>query len=140
MLMLAFNIPAGPAGELPFNDTDNGAWYSPTLATAVSKEIVKGYDNGTFKPGQTVNKAEYLKMLFKTNGIEFTQDLTANPYGDVPKNAWYAPYAYLLNKRNLLDVNNNLLKPANGMTRADVAETIYRLKHVLDNNLLTYSR
>ncbi len=140
MLMLAFDVQAGPSKKLNFTDTDDNQWYAPTLATAVDQGIVQGYADGTFKPANTVNKAEYLKILFKTNGIEPNVDVTANPYADVPKDEWYAPYAYLTNKRNLLDVPNNLLAAANGMTRGDVAETIYRMKYITDNNLLSYSK
>jgi hypothetical protein len=140
MLMLAFNAGTGPAQQLTFSDTDNGAWYATTLGTAVAKGIVEGYSDGTFRPANTVNKAEYLKILFKTNNIELTDSISANPYADVPKDAWYAPYAYMTNRKNLMDVANNILDPANGMTRGDVAETIYRLKYVLDNNLVTYSK
>ena len=138
MLMLAFNAGTGPSEPLSFSDTDNGAWYATTLGTAVAKGIVQGYDDGTFRPGNTVNKAEYLKILFKTNGIEMTDSLTTNPYPDVPKETWYAPFAYLANRKNLMSVS--LLKPDDGMTRGDVAETIYRLKYILDNNLVTYSK
>ena len=106
----------------------------------MAKGIVKGYNDGTFRPGSTVNKAEYLKMLFETNGVDLTDSITANPYADVPKDAWYAPYAYLTNRKNLMEVADNLLKAADGMTRGDVAETIYRFKHILDNNLVTYSK
>jgi hypothetical protein len=142
MLMLAFNVevPLSGTGQLPFSDTDNGAWYSSTLATAVNKAIVKGYDDGTFKPGNTVNKAEYLKMLFLTGGIQPGADLDGNPYSDVPKNTWYAPFAYLTNKQNLLDVPNNRLQADKGMTRGDVAETIYRLKYIQDHNLVTFAK
>jgi len=140
MLMLAFNIEAGPGGELPFADTEDNAWYASTLSTAVDQGIVKGYADMTFKPGSTVNKAEYLKMLFLTNGIKPNTNLSANPYDDVPKDSWYAPYAYLTNKRNLLDVNNNRLEADNGMTRGDVAETIYRMIYVMENDLLTYAK
>jgi murein DD-endopeptidase MepM/ murein hydrolase activator NlpD len=140
MLMLAFSVGTGPAQQLTFSDTDSNAWYATALGTAVAKGIVKGYDDGTFRPGSTVNKAEYLKMLFETNGVDLTDSVTANPYADVPKDAWYAPYAYLTNRKNLMEVADNLLKAADGMTRGDVAETIYRFKYVLDNNLVTYSR
>ena len=140
MLMLAFNVPAGPAGALPFSDTNNSAWYAGTLATAMSKGIVKGYDDGTFKPAQTVNKAEYLKILFKTNNMELTDSLTSNPYSDVPMGAWFAPFAYMANRKNLVDIANNMLYPSSGMTRGEVAETIYRLKYIVDHNLVTYSK
>ncbi|MBN2307164.1 S-layer homology domain-containing protein [Candidatus Peregrinibacteria bacterium] len=140
MLMLAFNVEAGPGGKLPFSDTDDGAWYAATLATALGKGIVKGYDDGSFRPSNTVNKAEYLKILFLTGGIKPEDNLVANPYSDVPKDAWYAPFAYLTNKMNLLDVSNDRLSAGNGMTRGDVAETIYRLKYIQDHNLVTYSK
>ena len=140
MLMLAFGLQAGPGSKLPFSDTDDSAWYAGTLSTALEKGIVRGYDDGTFKPSSTVNKAEYLKMLFLTGGITPSENLSANPYDDVPKDAWYAPYAYLMNKQNLLDVPNNRLSAGSGMTRGDVAETIYRLKYIQDHNLLTYSK
>ncbi len=140
MLMTAFDMEAGPAGPLPFTDTSNSAWYAGALATALQREIVKGYDDNTFRPSGIVNKAEYLKMLFLTGGITPNTDLAANPYSDVPKDAWYAPYAYLMNKMNLLSVANNRLAAGSGMTRGDVAETIYRLKYIQDNNMVTYSR
>jgi len=139
MLMLAFNVSNGPTQPLSFWDTDSGAWYATTLGTAVERGIVRGYDDGSFKPGQTVNKAEYLKMLYETNDIEMSDPIVADPYSDVPKDAWFAPYAYLTNRRNILDAGRNLY-PSNGMTRGEVAETIYRLKYVLDHNLVSYSK
>lgn len=139
MLMLAFDIEAGPNEALPFTDTDESAWYATALSTALRKDIVKGYEDGTFRPSNTVNKAEYLKMLFETNGLKPTDDLKANPYEDVPVNAWYAGYAYLTNQKNLLEVNNNRLNAGSGMTRGDVAESIYRLQVVLNEGLLTYA-
>ena len=140
MLMIAFDLKASVANELPFSDTDGSAWYASTLATALDRAIVEGYDDGSFRPSNTVNKAEYLKMLFLTGGIiPDDESLTANPYSDVPKDSWYAPYAYLTNKMNLLAVANNRLSAGSGMTRGDVAETIYRLKYIQDHNLVTFS-
>lgn len=139
MLMMAFDMEAGSADSLPFSDTDNSAWYAGALATALTQAIVKGYEDNTFRPSSIVNKAEYLKMLFLTGGITPAENLVANPYSDVPKDAWYAPYAYLMNKMNLLSISNDRLSAGSGMTRGDVAETIYRLKYIQDNDLVTYS-
>ena len=138
MLMLAFNVEVGGGYELDFQDTDNSAWYTSTLSTAVARGIVKGYPDGTFKPANTVNRAEYLKILFKSNNIEPDSEIT-KPYEDVDLSAWFAGYAFLANKKNILDAENNLY-PADGMTRADVAETIYRMKMIQENNLVTYSK
>lgn len=140
MLMLAFNVPAGPAGALPFSDTDNKAWYASTVATALSKAIVKGYADGSFKPAQVVNRAELLKMLTLTADENPNEVLSANPYSDVLTTDWFAPYAYMAKKKNLVEVSNDTLRPGEGMTRADVAEAIYRLKMIKDHNLVTYSK
>lgn len=139
MLALAFDLHMTGGTRLPFSDTDSKAWYASTLRSAYDAEIVGGYSDGTFKPGRTVNKAEYLKILFKSSGIKITSTITSNPYNDVSKDAWFAPYAYMLNKKNILDYGNNLY-PSDGMTRAEVAESIYRLKYIQDNNFLSYSK
>ena len=124
--------------NINFKDTDLNAWYGSTLKTAVAKGIVAGYPDGTFKPAQTVNRAEYLKILFNTNEIKPSKEI-AKPYGDVNITDWFAGYAFLANKMNVIEAGSNLY-PGNGMTRADVAETIYRMKVIQDNNLVTYSK
>jgi len=138
MLMLAFNVDVGGPFELNFSDVDKGAWYASTLSTAVARGIVKGYDDGTFKPSNTVNRAEYLKILFATNNMTPKTDIT-KPYDDVELTDWYAGYAFMTNKMNILETGSKL-NPSNGMTRADVAETIYRMKMIQVNNLVSYSK
>ncbi len=139
MLMKAFQVQGQGASELPFSDTQKGAWYSEALASALNKKIVQGYADGTFRPEQTVIVAEYIKMLFEAGGIESTAQISAAPYADVPKESWYASYAHLLNRKNLLEVEDGKLNPGSGMTREKVAETIYRLNYLMKNDLLTYS-
>lgn len=138
MLMLAFNVSVGAGEALSFNDTDNSAWYAGTLATAVARGIVGGYNDGSFRPANTVNKAEYLKMLFATNDIEENGVITEKPYSDVDTSAWFASYAFLAKSMNLVETSGGYLFPQKGMTRAEVAETIYRLKMIQKNNWVAY--
>ncbi|REE66649.1 chitodextrinase [Paenibacillus taihuensis] len=52
-------------GEVPtasFSDTA-GHWAEANIKLAVSKGIVTGYPNATFKPNQTVTRAEFAVML-----------------------------------------------------------------------------
>lgn len=138
MLMLAFDIKNTDVKAVSFKDVNNKDWYASFLATALQKGIVAGYADGTFKPDKTVNRAEYLKILFKTNNLEASQNLSRQPYSDVPLDAWFAPYAFLANKKNILPLQGDALEPLKGMTRAEVAETIYRMKMIEMNNWLTY--
>ncbi len=138
MLMTAFNVGVGGHSEVNFTDVDNNAWYAASLGSAVAMGIVNGYADGTFKPANTVNRAEYLKILLKANDIEPNSEIT-QPYDDVTLDQWFAGYAFLANKMNLLQPATNF-RPADSMTRAGVAETIYRMKMIQENDLVTYSK
>ncbi|MGG1634371.1 S-layer homology domain-containing protein [Paenibacillus sp. NRS-1760] len=50
------------APNVSFSDV-TGHWAEASVKQAVSSEIVKGYSDGTFKPGQTVTRAEFAVML-----------------------------------------------------------------------------
>ncbi len=114
-------------GRLPFKDVDENAWYSKYLYTAYKKEVVNGHPDGTFKPSDTVNKAEFFKMLLNTYRIDVDDDVKQDPYTDVPKNAWFAPYIAKAKELGLIDEGTTALKPETGMSRGDVATAIYRL-------------
>lgn len=138
MLMMAFSINAGSDVNLTFSDVSSDAWYAETLKAAVSRGIVKGYDDGTFRPGNSVNRAEYLKILFGTSNMK-AENISTKPYDDVEISAWFAPYAYMANRMNLLSPADDF-NPGNPMTRAGVAKTIYRMKMIQENNWVTYSK
>ena len=48
-----------------FSDVKKGAWYEDTLEWGLSKNMIKGYTDGTFKPNNTVTEAEFLTMLLR---------------------------------------------------------------------------
>lgn len=108
-----------------FTDVPVGEWYTKYINQAYRLGIVKGYQDGSFRPGQTVNQAELLKIAFESFGI----DLTDYPVTDLPDgidtNAWYAPYLQYALDNDLLDLN--AVDPASGMTRELFSELIYRL-------------
>ncbi len=121
-----------------FTDVDPNAWYANPIAAAAAKGIIKGYADGSFKPGNTVNRAEYIKILMEATDIELTTEIT-KPYNDVELTDWFAGYVFLANKMNLLAPAQNF-NPGGVMTRAGVAETIYRMKMIQENNLVSYSK
>ncbi len=41
-----------------FSDVDAGAWYEPFVCWAADEGVVNGYDDGTFRPDDTVTRAE----------------------------------------------------------------------------------
>lgn len=122
-----------------FSDTYSSEWYYTYLASAYAKGVVQGYNDGSFKPTQGVNRAEFLKMLFNTVGISVDPVVTSNPYNDVDNLAWYAPYVQYSKEKNLFPLSGSDFNPSQAMSRLEVAEVIYRMITVNENPGQSYS-
>jgi len=122
-----------------FSDTASGEWYSDYLATAYSLGIVQGYSDGSFMPSQGVNRVEFLKMLFAVVDISVDPVVTEDPYDDVNNLSWYAPYVQYSKEKNLFPISDSNFEPSEPMSRLEVAEIIYRLIVVLQNDGESYS-
>ncbi|MCT4592233.1 MAG: S-layer homology domain-containing protein [Candidatus Gracilibacteria bacterium] len=125
MLLLGLEIPV-TTGEVAFNDVVSGEWFEDYLYTGVEKEIVNGFPDNTFKPAQQINRAEFFKILLNSADVKLPNVKKA-PFKDVEQDAWFARYAQYAKDNALLDFNNNKFEPARFMTRAEVAEALYRL-------------
>ncbi len=112
---------------LPFTDVGLSDWYTDYVATAYDKNIVKGYPDSTFKPGNTVNRAEFAKMLLLAMDIQPETGITKDVYSDVKKDDWYAGYAKYFKDKKLLDTENNQFEPAKEMSRGEISEAVYRI-------------
>jgi len=132
-------IPTDAAmGLAGFSDVDGGQWYAPYLRKALSMGVVEGYPDGTFRPAQTVNLVENLKILIKAENIDLSgvTDLYINPYHDVEYWGWYTPYLAYAGKKNLIvaDAKGNIY-PDQGMTRGKLAEVLYKFMYIQDRNI-----
>lgn len=114
-------------GSAPFRDTSDDQWYSKYLFTAYSKNIVNGNPDGTFRPTDTVNRAEFFKILFNGMSVDISPTVEFAPYDDVTTSDWFAPFLAYAKDLGLLDTNSVNIKPSGEMTRGDVAQSMYRL-------------
>jgi amicyanin len=116
----------------PFRDISRTEWYAPYVAKAKELEIVEGYPDGTFRADQTVNLVENLKILLLTQNVDLSAVVVnENPYADAFADQWYAPYVMYAKMKNLIDADaDNKVYPAQGMTRAKLAEAMYRLMYM----------
>jgi len=71
------------AEKLKLTDVKDGDWFKSNVEFLIDKGIVNGYADGTFKPSDTVTKAQFVKMIITSIG-----------YTDIPSgsNYWAAPY------------------------------------------------
>ncbi len=61
------------AGKSCFKDVPADAWYTKYVCYAKSKNIVKGYTDGTFKPGQDIINVEAYKILLATFQVKIEE-------------------------------------------------------------------
>lgn len=84
-----------------FSDVEAGDSFFIPVQYLKENELIEGYDDGTFRPYQEINRAEALKVLMKAipNQSEPEAD-SALPeeeteefsFADVDENEWYYPY------------------------------------------------
>ena len=113
--------------SLPFPDTPAREWYSGYVATAFNRSIVNGYPDKTFRPANTVNRAEFLKMLLSAMEVDVDMSVKKDVYSDVKKDDWFAPYVAFAKEKNLVTHRGGNFHPQEGMTRAEVSDLIYRI-------------
>ncbi len=111
-----------------FPDVLHGSWYAKFASKAKNLGVVKGDDStGRFRPGDTVNLAEILKILLITNKVDLPITEVA-PYPDVAADAWFATYfTYAKNQFLLPQKSSENVNPATPVTRGLMAELLYQL-------------
>lgn len=124
LLLTRYGAVGDMANDGHFPDVLDGEWYTSFVMNASILGIIQGYPDGMFRPQNTINTAEFLKMMSLTFGL--SQNLKYS-YTDVPRGIWYARYAGIAQKYNLFpDRGTNQLSPARNLTRYEVAVAIYQ--------------
>lgn len=73
-----------------FPDVPSDHENAEAIAWLQLEGVVQGYPDGNFQPDKLVNRAEFLKMLYETIGMEGHEPELSFP--DVPANEWYTKY------------------------------------------------
>lgn len=135
-----------------FSDVSPEEWYWPYVDQGIRDEAVQGYPDGTFKPGQCVNRAEAIKMAVVAYDLLREESLNRgdNVYRDVLLgDNWFDIYIYSAVDRNAVgkDHVTNVaadsmpevyFHPGDSMSRKEVAEILYRMKTLTDNSVFGY--
>ncbi len=107
------DIPVSSNQESCFPDVPAGEWYTPYICTAKDEGWINGYPDGTFKPAQTINEIESIKILGEVTGWEIENR---------PGAEWYEPYLEPAQEMNIVPQEDIGAL----MTRGDIAELVFR--------------
>lgn len=78
-----------PCPSKEFRDLSTTAWYHESVDYVLSKGIMQGYGDGTFRPDETATRAQVVTLLYRIAGEPAADDSKALPFTDVNLESWY---------------------------------------------------
>lgn len=111
------------------SDIDHNAWYIEFVESGLKHKLVSGYEDQTFRPHNTINLVEALKISLSASQANL--NLLSVPdeiFTDVKKEDWFSAFALYAKDHELVDIAiDNTINPAQEMTRGKLSELIYRI-------------
>ena len=113
----------GPA----FSDVNSDGPYRPYINFLYKKGVMKGYPDGTFRPGSGLTRAEAVTALSIAAGIS-PSGSPASDFKDVPGDHWAAGYVAAGTAAGILKgYPDGAFRPENTVTRAELAALLVNL-------------
>ncbi len=103
-----------------------GHWAYDSVINGAKKGFIKGYPDATFKPNNSITRAEFTKALVEALGLPVIYGEKSNLVGE---GKWYTPYYYSAEKKGLIqpfDYDRKSYNPDKSITRAEMARMIAR--------------
>ena len=102
-----------------------GHWAEPEITAWFDKGLTNGYSDGTFKPDNTITRAEFAAMAnraFNFSGIGTTT------FSDVSPNSWYAKDVSIASAAGYISgYGDGTFRPDSKITRQEAAAMIARI-------------
>ena len=116
------------AGTLSFATTTfsdlEGHWAKNVVIEMAEKGVLNGFEDGTFKPNDSVTREQFAKILVET--LKLTERTTNIKFVDVEDARWSKNYIYIASKY-LTGYENNgkyYFRPTEAAVREDVAVAV----------------
>lgn len=101
-----------------FTDVSSSHLYADAIKYLKDNNVVSGYGDNTFKPDNSLNRAEALKIILTANSIPLGGGM--NNFSDVPKNAWFETYVKTAVAKSIVSgYGDGEFKPENLVSRAE---------------------
>lgn len=104
----------------------SGHWAETKVTKFQDKGLIKGYPDGTFKPNNSITRAEFITIVNKVYGFTSTASIS---YSDVQSSAWfYDEIAKAKAAGYISGYSDGTMKPNNTISRQEVAAILAKLK------------
>ena len=116
-------------GKATFKDISAKDWFAKEVGYLEKYGIIKGYSDNTFKPNDSVTRAEFVAMTVRFDALfnEVKKGSYTVKYTDVATNYWaYSDVAYAKHAGWLNGYADGTFKGDNAITRAEVVTMVNR--------------
>lgn len=116
LFIIVFSSISFAESNKDFKDIKSSDWFYSSVNNLTRKGIISGYNNGTFRPNNSVTTAEFLKLSMETAGVKID-------YNTTPWNKGIMDKALSLN----IITKNLYNKPNEPIKRKEVALILSKL-------------
>lgn len=133
-LTAAMIVPSVPAMAAPSDIA--GHWAESVITQWQNKGLIQGYEDGTFKPGNTITRAEFVTLMNNAKG--FWSEGSIN-FSDAKNGSWfYSAVARAVAAGYVKGYSDGSFKPGNTITRAEAAVMIANAARLSANEAGAY--
>lgn len=109
----------------------SGHWAKKEINQFISSGYVNGYEDGTFRPDNSITRAEFVKLVNKYFGFNNKEDIK---FSDINTNDWYYNDICIASKAGYINgYEDKTFKPNKTITREEVSKILISIKNKQDN-------
>lgn len=114
------------ANTNPFTDVPTTKPYANAVYELAERNIIGGYEDGTFKPGASITRGQAAAIIAKLRNLD-TKNVKDPGFKDVPQSQWsYGAIAALANAGVINGYGDGRFGPNDSITRAQMASILVK--------------
>ena len=122
VLVLAVALPKQIHAEKTFSDEPINTEQRNAVYSLVEKGVITGYPDGTFRPNQSINRAQVAIMINRAVKLEPVREATT--FSDVPTTHPYYNEIQALYRAGIIDGSGGKYNPSGVLTRGQMAKIL----------------
>lgn len=110
------------AAYTSFKDVDDSQWFAASVGFMEKRGFISGYQDGSFKPHQSITRAEFARILAAYAGLSPAE---STDFGDVKANHWAKGYIGAVQQAGLMSGRGKgKFAPGEKITRQEVCAAL----------------
>lgn len=103
----------------------SGHWAKQNIEWMVEKSFITGYNDGTFKPNNTITRAEFAAILVRSG--TFDRNSYRGSFSDISQSQWHSVYIQTAYDKGWIQGSEGKFRPNDRISRAEMAVIMGRI-------------